>query len=57
MFHVYFRTILRDMQCQINLNLVFHVSEDGSEIELKHCASSDWQVKYVCVHCHIPYNS
>ena len=26
--------------CQINMNLVFHISEDGSEIELKHCASS-----------------
>ena len=24
----------------INMNLVFHISEDGSEIELKHCASS-----------------
>ena len=22
------------------MNLVFHISEDGSEIELKHCASS-----------------
>ena len=26
-------------QCQINMNLVFHISEDGSEMELKHCAS------------------
>ena len=24
-------------QCQINMNLVSHISEDGSEIELKHC--------------------
>ena len=24
----------------INLNLVFYISEDGSKIELKHCASS-----------------
>ena len=23
------------LQCQININLVFHISEDGSEIELK----------------------
>ena len=22
------------LQCQINMNLVFHISEDGSEIEL-----------------------
>ena len=22
-----------------NMNLVFHISEDGSEIELKHCVS------------------
>ena len=22
--------------CQINVNLVFHISEDGSEIEVKH---------------------
>ena len=26
------------------MNLVFHVSEDGSEIELKHCASSKTSV-------------
>ena len=25
------------LQCQINMNLVFHISEDGSEIELKQC--------------------
>ena len=30
---------------QINMNLVFHISEDGSEIELKHCASSKTSVK------------
>ena len=23
------------LQCQINMNLVFHISEDGSEIELR----------------------
>ena len=33
------------LQCQINMNLVFHISEDGSEIELKHCASSKTSVK------------
>ena len=27
------------------MNLVFHISEDGSEIELKHCASSKTRVK------------
>ena len=27
------------------MNLVFHISEDGSEIELKHCASSKASVK------------
>ena len=27
------------------MNLVFHISEDGSEIELKHCASSKTSVK------------
>ena len=27
------------------MNLVFHDSEDGSEIELKHCASSKTSVK------------
>ena len=27
------------------MNLVFHTSEDGSEIELKHCASSKTSVK------------
>jgi hypothetical protein len=28
------------LQCQNNMKLVFRISEDGSEIELKHCASS-----------------
>ena len=28
------------------MNLVFHISEDGSEIELKHCASSKTSVKW-----------
>ena len=28
------------LQCQINMYLVFHISENGSEIELKHCVSS-----------------
>ena len=32
--------IFCSMQCQINMNLVFHISKGGSEIELKHCASS-----------------
>ena len=27
------------------MNLVFHISEDGSEIELKHCVSSKTSVK------------
>ena len=27
------------------MNLVFHISEDGCEIELKHCASSNTSVK------------
>ena len=27
------------------MNLVFHISEDGSEIELKHCASLKTSVK------------
>ena len=27
------------------MNLVFHISEDGSEIELKHCTSSKTSVK------------
>ena len=27
------------------MNLVFHISEDGSAIELKHCASSKTSVK------------
>ena len=27
------------------MNLVFHISEDGSEIELKHCASSKTSAK------------
>ena len=27
------------------MNLVFYISEDGSEIELKHCASSKTSVK------------
>ena len=27
------------------MNLVFHISKDGSEIELKHCASSKTSVK------------
>ena len=38
MFQFYFRTILRDMK-------IFHISKDGSEIELKHCASSKTSVK------------
>ena len=29
----------------LKMNLVFHISEDGSEIELKHCASSKTSVK------------
>ena len=29
----------------ILMNLVFHISKDGSEIELKHCASSRTSVK------------
>ena len=33
------------LQCQINMNLVFHISEDGSKIELKHCASLKTSVK------------
>ena len=28
------------------MNLVFHISEDGSEIELKHCAPSKTSVKW-----------
>jgi hypothetical protein len=28
------------LQCQNNMKLVFRISEDGSEIELKHRASS-----------------
>ena len=32
------------VQCQINMNLVFHISEDGSDIELKHCVSSKTSV-------------
>ena len=27
------------------MNLVFHISEDGSQIELKHCASSKTSIK------------
>ena len=50
MFQLYFRTTLRDMKnmnlvFHINLNLGFCISEDGSEIELKHCASSKTSVK------------
>ena len=37
--------IFLSLQCQINMNLVFHVSEDGSKIELKHCSSSKTRVK------------
>ena len=33
------------LQCQISMNLVFHISEDGSKIELKHCASLKTSVK------------
>ena len=39
------RIFRRCLQCQINMNLVFHISEDGSEIALKHCASSKTSVK------------
>jgi hypothetical protein len=28
------------LQCQNNMKLFFRISEDGSKIELKHCASS-----------------
>ena len=32
----------------LNINLIaFHISEDGSEIELKHCASSKTSIKSV----------
>jgi hypothetical protein len=53
----YFRTILRVsyysdtaivvglLQCQNNMKLVFCISEYGSEIELKHCASSKTSVE------------
>ena len=37
--------VVLDLQCQINMNLVFHISEDGSKIESKHCASSETSVK------------
>ena len=30
------RKIHSSLHCQINMNLVFHISEDGCEIELKH---------------------
>ena len=33
------------LQCQINMNLVFNISDDGSKIELKHCASLKTSVK------------
>ena len=33
------------LQRQNNMQLVFHISESGSEIELKHCASSKASVK------------
>ena len=33
------------LQCHINTNLVYHISEDGSEIELKHCSFSKTSVK------------
>ena len=36
------------LYCSVRLicmNLVFHISEDGSEIELKHCAFSKTSVK------------
>ena len=46
---LYFRTNLRDTKYQFhsmnNIKLVFRISEDGSEIELKHCASSKTSVK------------
>ena len=29
---------------ELNMNLVFNISEDGSEIELKHCPSSKTSV-------------
>ena len=35
----------RCLQYQINMDLVFHISEDGSEIESKHCASLKTSVK------------
>ena len=31
---------VRSVKYYVNINLVFHISEDGSEIGLKHCASS-----------------
>ena len=40
-----YATFRCSLQCQINMNLVFHISEDGSEIELRHCASSKTSVK------------
>ena len=33
------------LQCQNNMKLVFRISEDDSEIELKHCASYKTSVK------------
>ena len=41
-YYRYFRCLL---QCQINMNLVPHISEDGSEMQLKHCAFSKTSVK------------
>ena len=45
-------TCIADPQCfnsilepSSEINIVFHISEDGSEIELKHCASSKTSVK------------
>ena len=36
---------IRCLKRDLNSHLVFHISEDGSEIELKHCASSKTSVK------------
>ena len=48
MMHIYQGLIRRTTSkftCFINMKLVFRISEDGSEIELKHCASSKTSVK------------
>ena len=44
------------LQCQINMNLVFHISEDGSEMVSASCPSLEYHSEKLAeIHCNVYY--